>query len=38
VTLVADDRDDALERAGVEVAQALGGVAHLRRGEAVWAP
>jgi putative IMPACT (imprinted ancient) family translation regulator len=38
VTLVADDRDDALERADVEVAQALGGVAHLRRGEAVWAP
>jgi putative IMPACT (imprinted ancient) family translation regulator len=38
VTLVADDRDDALERADVEVAQALGGVAELRRGEAVWAP
>ncbi|MGO3151347.1 MAG: IMPACT family protein [Galactobacter sp.] len=38
MTLVADDYYDALAQAEVEVSQALGGTADLRRGEAVWAP
>lgn len=38
VTLVADDRDESLEQAEVEVAQVLGGQAPILRGESVWAP
>jgi uncharacterized YigZ family protein len=38
VTLVADDHDEALDQAEVEVAQALGGTSPIRRGQAVWAP